>query len=530
MKPKIFISFIFLLSVLTFSRDGYTQISPGDLASVHAHLEGLSNCTNCHILGDQVSDEKCLDCHREIKDLISQNRGYHVSAEVKAKKCFECHNDHHGRNFQIIRFDTDNFDHQLTGYPLEGAHAKKECKDCHKAEFITISKLKEKKGTYLGLETSCLSCHQDYHQSTLSENCTNCHDAEKFKPASKFDHENAKFKLRGKHQNLECIKCHKTGEKDGKKYQEFKGIAFTNCTSCHEDVHKNKFGSNCTRCHSEESFHIIKDLDVFDHDRTAFPLEGKHLAVDCKKCHKTNYTDPLLHQSCIDCHEDYHKGQFTTDGKKVDCTSCHSVQGFQESSFNIGRHAQSPFPLTGAHVATPCFACHLKNENWSFREIGVKCIDCHKDVHEGYIDTKYYPEADCKKCHETARWPDISFDHKITGFELQDAHAKLNCRACHFPETGGLKVQQFNNLNTECIQCHQDIHYGQFDVEGKTNCLQCHAYAGWKDVIFDHDKTRFPLDGKHKNVACAKCHIEIKSEAKIYIKYKMERFKCEDCH
>lgn len=519
-----------LFFTLLFTSILNAQISPGDLAEVHAQLEGISNCTKCHTLGAKVTDEKCLDCHVEIKTLIGQKRGYHASSEVKAKNCFECHNDHHGRNFQIIRFDADKFDHNLSGYKLEGAHAKKECKDCHNADFIKDSKLKEKKSTYLGLETTCLSCHDDYHQNTLPVSCSDCHNMEKFKPAPKFDHKNAKFQLRGKHQKVECVKCHKIKEQNGKTYQVFKGVAFANCTNCHVDVHNNKFGQNCTQCHTEESFLIIKDMGAFNHSRTSFPLEGKHINVDCKKCHKTKYTDPLPHNSCMDCHEDYHRGQFTTDGKRVDCTSCHSVQGFQGSSFTIERHNESRFPLTGAHLATPCFACHFKSETWSFREIGFSCSDCHEDIHENYLDKKYYPESDCMKCHETSRWRDVTFDHSLTGFALEGAHSRQNCRACHFPEIDGFKVQKFDILTVECIQCHQDIHYRQFDDAGKTDCLRCHAFTDWKAEKFDHDKTRFPLDGKHKDVACNKCHIEMIAENKVYTKYKLEDFKCKDCH
>lgn len=524
------IIFLVILGNIIIQSNCTAQISPGDLTEVHKHLEGLSNCTQCHTLGDKVTDEKCLDCHKEIKTLIDQNRGYHASSEVKAKNCFECHNDHHGRNFQIIRFDPDKFDHNLSGYELTGAHAKKECKDCHKPDFISSQKFKEKATTYLGLETACLTCHEDYHQGTLNSNCLDCHNFEKYKPAPKFDHNNAKFQLRGKHKNLDCIKCHIIGEKEGKTYQEFKGIEFANCTNCHEDIHKNKFGQNCTKCHSEESFHIIKDMDVFDHERTAFPLEGKHIAVDCKKCHQSSYTDPLPHQKCLDCHKDYHEGQFIKNEVNTDCKVCHSVDGFKGSSFTIDNHAELRFKLEGAHMATPCFDCHLKNDKWVFRELGINCVECHEDIHNTFINKKYYPESDCRKCHDVSRWSQVSFEHSITDFKLEGKHASQTCRACHFPVKEGKTTQLFSQLNSECIQCHNDIHYSQFENGGKTDCLRCHAFADWNADKFDHNKARFTLDGKHKDVACNKCHIEITEDNKVYTKYKMESFKCEDCH
>ena len=100
------------------------QISPGDLSKPHAELEGMMNCTECHVLGGNVSNEKCLDCHKELNSRISQNKGYHTSSEVSNKNCASCHSDHHGRKFEMIRFNEDEFEHQLTGYELTGKHIK----------------------------------------------------------------------------------------------------------------------------------------------------------------------------------------------------------------------------------------------------------------------------------------------------------------------------------------------------------------------------------------------------------------------
>ena len=507
------------------------QISPGDLAEPHAHLEGLSNCTKCHTLGEKVSNEKCLDCHTELKSRIDQQKGYHSSAEVKGKECVKCHNDHHGRNFEMIRFDTDKFDHSLTGYDLLGAHGKQECKKCHKSEFIADQNIRKKEYTYLGLNTSCLSCHDDYHQKTLAADCASCHDFEAFKPAVKFDHNKAKYKLLGKHTEVECSKCHKIEDQSGKKYQQFTGLEFTNCANCHEDVHKNKFGQNCIQCHSEESFHIIKGLNNFDHSKTDYPLEGKHQFVDCNKCHKTNYTDPIYTKLCTNCHADYHKQQFVKQNASPDCADCHSVNGFQESTFTIEKHNVGSFPLNGAHLATPCFACHKKEARWEFKEIGLRCIDCHENIHEPYLDKKYYPEATCASCHGESRWSDIQFDHSKTKFALEGAHQKQTCRSCHFKKDElGTVHQQFSGLSSACANCHRDIHGNQFEENGIIDCIRCHDFNNWKASKFDHNSAKFKLDGAHQNVACAACHKPVVTTEPNYILYKIKDFRCEDCH
>lgn len=509
----------------------FSQISPGDLAEVHAHLEGLSNCTQCHTLGEKVSNEKCLACHTELKKQIDLQKGYHSSLEIKGKDCFGCHNDHHGRNFDIIRFDKSKFVHSLTGYNLLGAHSKRKCEDCHKTENITDKRIKEKKFTYLGLNPACLTCHTDYHQQTLSIKCDDCHDFELFIPASKFNHSNAKYQLTGKHKSVDCSKCHKIETRNDKKFQIFTGIDFANCTSCHKDVHQNQFGQDCKKCHNEDSFHIIAGLANFDHNKTNFKLEEKHQSVSCKLCHKTKMTDPIKHAKCSDCHSDYHANQFAKNGISPDCSQCHTVKSFSEFSYTIDQHNESQFKLEGSHLATPCFACHKKEEKWNFKNIGIRCTDCHQDIHQAFISEKFYPEKTCLNCHSVESWASIKFDHSTTKFELFGAHKKQNCRSCHFIKNDdGVEYQKFEGLPVNCSSCHRDIHLNQFEVDGKTNCTNCHEFDNWKAIKFDHNNTAFKLDGKHKDVACAKCHKVKESEQTKYVLYKIKNYRCEDCH
>ncbi|MCB2207160.1 MAG: cytochrome C [Bacteroidetes bacterium] len=522
---------LIIVSMLLSGYAVFSQISPGDLADVHAHLEGISNCTKCHILGEKVSNDKCLECHTYLKERIDQNKGYHVSSEVRGFDCFKCHSDHHGRKFEMIRFDTETFNHDFTGYELSGAHANKMCRDCHKPAFILDKDIRKRKNTFLGLQTNCLSCHNDYHQETLGVDCASCHDFKTFKPASGFNHDEAKFILRGKHRNIDCIKCHKTELRGGIKFQQFTGIEYNSCASCHKDVHNNKFGQNCVQCHSEESFHIIKGLSNFDHSKTDYPLEGKHIYVDCKECHKSNYTNPIQTGKCTNCHIDYHKKQFVKQGISPDCSECHTVNGFSTSLYTLQAHNESQFPLQGAHLATPCFVCHKKTERWEFRDIGIKCIDCHDNVHKTFISEKFYPEATCESCHNESRWSTVKFEHSTTEFELKGKHKEQSCRACHFrKDESGVVHQQFSNLGTQCTSCHKDIHYGQFEKEGHVDCFACHDFNNWKADKFDHDQTNFRLDGAHEQLTCKACHKPAISQQFDYILYKIDTYRCEDCH
>ncbi|MEI7490215.1 MAG: cytochrome C [Bacteroidota bacterium] len=507
------------------------QISPGKLASVHSHLEGISNCTNCHTLGDKVTNDKCLSCHTELKARLDLHKGYHASFEVKGKNCTSCHSDHHGLAFQIIRFDKEKFNHTLTGYPLSGAHAKKVCKDCHKPDFISNSKIKSKKFTYLGLNTNCLPCHKDYHQKTLTAPCQSCHGDASFKPATNFNHASTKFSLQGMHQTVPCIKCHPVTVTNNVNFQKFAGVQFKQCSSCHPDPHHGQFGVNCMSCHSETSFHTVKGISNFDHAKTRYPLENKHQAVACKSCHKNNITDPVKHERCIDCHTDYHYGQLAKQGVVPDCSGCHTTKGFTGASFTIEQHNTANFKLQGAHLATPCFACHKKKEKWSFRQIGMLCADCHKDVHAGYINKKYYPGNNCEICHNPSLWGSVSFDHSQTQFAITGSHATISCRACHFKkDSTGTEHQQFADMQTNCSGCHKDNHNRQFETNGITDCLRCHNASLWKIANFDHNKTAFKLDGKHQSVPCAKCHKTVTEQNIAYVLYKIKDTRCESCH
>ncbi len=600
-----------ILFLLIHIRDGAAQISPGDLTKAHAHLEGILNCTKCHVLGDKVSNDKCLECHKDIKSRVDQRKGYHASKDVSGKDCFACHSEHHGRNFEIIRFDANRFDHQLTGYPLTGAHQKQECVACHKKENIESAEIRKKDRTYLGLNTKCFSCHTDVHQNTLSTNCASCHSTASFTPAPGFDHNQTDFLLKGKHVLVDCRKCHEVTVTNNVPFQRFADIPFSSCASCHQDVHNKRFGTNCKECHTEESFsqfagksnfnhnltafplvgkhkrmncaschqmgasvqpaQIFKDYkgkdfkncnlchqdvhetkfgsdcrschteesfstllhpDRFDHILTGYALEGKHRNVDCRKCHTSKMTEPLVHNRCMDCHQDFHRGQFIRDVYQSDCTDCHTVAGFSGSTFTIEQHNEGSFPLTGAHLATPCFACHLQDDTWNFRLQEQQCTGCHTDIHEGNLSRKYDPEKTCTGCHTTDTWSEVKFDHTATSFVLEGRHEVVSCTSCHIPEPdfGTIKNIPFTGLAMECVACHDNIHGTQFEESGGTDCRQCHDFLAWIPGRFDHSTARFALTGAHLNVACDKCHPPALVDGKMVVQYRLERFECVDCH
>lgn len=591
----------------------FGQISPGDLTKAHADLEGISNCTQCHEIGNKVLDRLCLECHGEIQELVNKKSGYHGNPKVVKQDCAECHGEHNGRKFDMIRFDEDAFDHNLTGYELEGKHETVDCRKCHTPDNIQDLNIKKNKETFLGLDEACLSCHDDYHQGTLAEDCRQCHDMQGFEPAPLFDHDDSEFALKGEHRDVDCIECHQITTRNGFEFQEFTGLEFNDCVSCHEDshneqlpgqcaqchtessfnefagmdnfdhnltrfelrgshkttecftchksisdpllvfqdqrnvnenscischedVHNGTYGTDCVKCHRETSFLSLRDMDFFDHNVTDYPLQGKHTAIDCRECHKKRFSTPIDFIACNNCHSDYHEGEFTENGITPDCVTCHSLEkGFDYSLYTLEKHQETKFPLEGAHIATPCFACHVdeRKDRWAFREMGTDCVDCHEDIHQGFIDEKFYPKDDCRYCHSNKAWAEVAFDHSKTDWPLDGKHLEVDCRECHFTENENNPkeiVQEFTNLNTECYTCHENVHGTVFEVNGITDCASCHVTDSWYPKRFNHDITDFPLEGEHDKIACSSCHEVTNAAGEVETIYKLEKFRCIDCH
>ncbi len=530
----------FLLFFIFAGQALWAQLSPGDLHQSHAGLEGLRNCTKCHSEGDQVKPGLCLDCHKAVKISLEQKKGLHRSSEFET--CVNCHVDHLGRNADLRHWPDGqkNFDHKKTGFELKGKHQNADCKSCHQPKFmVNADRLRQQEinpeKTFFGLTTDCVSCHADVHHKTLGENCASCHNETGWLTAAGFDHAKTAFPLSGKHLNVKCSQCHQTSytNRDIKSAALiFKRPDAGQCQTCHTDPHQNRFGENCTGCHQTSGWQNLVN-GKFNHDKTRYPLAGRHRLVNCESCHKPGLPKrSLAFSKCTDCHRDEHLGQFKNSQPGPACENCHSTDGFSPAHFSTGQHNKSRFKLENAHLAVPCFLCH-KTEKMQgqstarFRFDQLVCESCHNNPHG-----KTLPPSDadrCAACHQTVSWKKVTFSHEQTRFKLTDRHEQAECRACH------LKNSQivFDKNTLDCATCHADTHRGQLRPEGttQTDCAVCHTAKDWLAEKFDHEtRTRFSLQGGHQFVPCAKCHLPEQDAQGIFIRYKPLSAECKTCH
>jgi len=539
-------------ALLFLASPAKSQISPGPLAKAHQSLSGTTQCASCHQFGTSTPTFKCLDCHKEIARLLSENLGYHARLEMKnpnGKDCVRCHLDHNGENFSLIHWEPSQkqFDHRLTGYPLQGKHSGVACEKCHTPahmipEIRALLKRQNPAASFLGASTQCIACHEDYHKGQLGKKCEDCHNVNDWKDAKNFDHSKTRYPLTGLHIQVACEKCHKPDKPGGP--VRFRDMKFANCSDCHLDPHHGAFKEKrCEDCHTTAGWKKTLPAFQFDHSKTKYPLLGEHIKVSCIACHASgNFEKPLKFANCTDCHKDIHNGQFANRPQKGECSECHKVEGWKPSLFGVKEHATSKYPLEGKHAKVECAKCHIPAGKETIYKVKfASCTDCHKDAHDGQFAGKPYLNR-CEPCHTVADFHRTLFTiakHKQTKFPLTGAHVAVSCAECHKVGAAGRKdkIIPFYFKDKTCTGCHADPHHGEFRdrqerrrPDGtKFGCEACHSTKSWVDVAgFDHSKTKFPLLGVHRSVACHDCHKALPGEKEI--QFKETPLVCEACH
>lgn len=455
---SVFITSCAILGFAFFS--GGQMFSAGPLnaqqgdtyGGVTSHAE-ITACSACHVfpLGRDTMADRCAACHIDIAEQMKDVAKLHGAIKQKSSvfACYDCHPEHRGETASLTEMGENTFPHETLGFSLKGhqltaAREAFSCKDCHHEDIKTFS------------QETCDSCHRQMdvvftqtHVLSFGKDCLACHDGvDRF--GDDFNHSVFKFKLDGKHAGAACTKCHL----DARTVADLQS-APQDCFSCHQkdDNHEGRFGQDCGACHSPDGWQPAK----FDHNLSAFKLEGEHAEVRCEKCHENNVFKGTP-TDCYSCHQkdDEHNGQFGTD-----CSACHTPKGWEDANFD---HSRSNFPLTGAHAQVRCEKCHT---NGQFKGLDTACVSCHAEPTEHMGDFG----TDCAACHTTTAWTPATFNGDHT-FPMDHGEGGISsCATCH---PAGYKTYT-------CYGCHE---HNESNIRSKhleegisnfENCMECHA-------------------------------------------------------
>jgi hypothetical protein len=461
------------------------------LVGAHAGVE----CSSCHIGGKFKSiASDCYSCHQKDYEK-STTIPNHLLAQF-SHDCLTCHSN--------LAWKPATFNHNTTAFPLVGAHQSVECSSCHT------------NGMFKGLSTDCYECHQKVYANTispnhslmqLSQNCLNCHTSTSWIPST-FDHNKTDFRLTGAHLAVGCATCH-----GGK---QVKSVS-SECYSCHQQEFAKtlkpnhslaQFSHDCLTCHSN----ITWKPSTFDHNKTNFQLVGDHATVACASCH-INGVFKGLPSDCFSCHQNVFNSTTTpnhvTSLFSHDCLTCHTTTAWKPSTFN---HANTNFPLLGAHAAVACGDCH---KNGVYKGTSMVCYDCHVTVFNNTTTPSHVTSQfshDCLTCHSMTAWKPATFNHSTTAFPLIGTHVSTPCASCH-------KNGVYKGTTTDCYTCHLADYNGAKNpdhVAGQYNtahvCTFCHGtIVTWQPWTFNHIPSYPYSTNRHSAVKCNQCHFTVGS-------------------
>jgi DnaJ-class molecular chaperone len=260
----------------------------------------------------------------------------------------------------------------------------------------------------------------------------------------------------------------------------------TACYSCHQTDYASTaapapphaaagFPTTCQTCHNTSSFAGA----TFNHATTPFPLTGAHLAVACANCHGDGvYVGKST--ACYSCHQADYTASTTqpphaASGFPTTCQTCHNTTTFAGATFN---HANTLFPLTGAHLSVACANCH---GDGVYVGKSTACYSCHQTDYTTAVDPNH-PGAGiattCQTCHNTTAWAGARINHDTPYFRIYsgkhlarwdqcaDCHnvpsnyAQFTCFTCHgksSTDSNHSGVSGYQYVSASCYSCHRNV-------------------------------------------------------------------------
>jgi hypothetical protein len=216
---------------------------------------------------------------------------------------------------------------------------------------------------------------------------------------------------------------------------------------------------------------------VESHDRTNFPLVGKHRTLNCTDCH-INKVFEGTPTACEACHWERRQDDRYRLRLGMPCAECHTPQSWKKVDPNKWNHETATgFKREGVHQFLDCEDCHGAQ---GFKALPMDCYSCHAKNYQGATDPNHVQASfptDCKSCHSTRSWSGASFNH--SGFVRQGKHLTAACSDCH-------KNGVYAGTPSDCASCHINDYNGTTDPNHRAQgysleCQTCHGTSatGW---------------------------------------------------
>ncbi|RMF13604.1 MAG: hypothetical protein D6761_10805 [Candidatus Dadabacteria bacterium] len=220
------------------SRIGIDKHAQTDFGLTGAHLS--VPCQDCHKPHPIVGDRTLLVPAKQQVPL-------HIDDHAD---CERCHENVHKKQFDVYGFEgtcrhchvTDRwgrvrFDHDATGFVLDGAHAKADCVACH--QDGARRQLAPRQSVPV---RPCAACHGDPHADQFATDpprtCEDCHGTSTFRRRDDWNHaKEAGWALGDAHESVACSECHIDYSNGERTVQQFRGVP-RECSACHANPHK----------------------------------------------------------------------------------------------------------------------------------------------------------------------------------------------------------------------------------------------------------------------------------------------------
>ncbi len=209
--------------------------------------------------------------------------------------------------------------------------------------------------------------------------------------------------------------------------------------------------------------------------------------------------------ACASCHQDDYDGTTDPDhdaaGFPSPCQTCHNTTQWDGAVFD---HAQTDFPLTGAHVVQECLSCH---GGGVYNGLPTACASCHQDDYDG----THRPRPRGRRVPRLL--PDLPQHHAVGRRRLRSRPDRLpahrRARRSGVPQLSRRRRLQRASHRLRLLssgRLRRDHRPRPRGGRVPSPCQTCHNTTQWDGAVFDHAQTDFPLTGSHVVQECLSCH------------------------